>query len=52
MLRGVTADASNSPARSAAANSVVASGRIVFAEELNKNRLANHEAISVGKERA
>lgn len=31
---------------------VVVNGRILFAEKLNKNRLANHEAISVGKERA
>lgn len=33
-------------------NAVVVNGRILFAEKLNKNRLANHEAISVGKERA
>lgn len=30
---------------------VAVNGRVLFAKKLNKNRLANHEAISVGKER-
>lgn len=56
--RGVTVDAAQltSPhgrcARTWKLDVVVVNGRLLSAKELNKNRLANHEAISVGRERA